>query len=235
MLLMTATPHNGNDEDFQLFLSLLDPERFEGQIRRNGSAYDARDLMRRMVKEELVKFDGTPLFPERRAYTVNYTLSSQEYELYEEVTDYVKTQMGKADQLAGARKGSVGFAMTTLQRRLASSPEAIHKSLVRRRLRLERRLGEELAGKSTLDGNGDQHAPQDDDDLGAEEREELEETVVDQATAARTVYELQQEILILKRLESQGARRAALRPRPQVGRAVAHPAKRAGAARTRPG
>ena len=34
--------------------------------------------MRRMIKEELLKFDGTPLFPERKAYTVNYKLSDIE-------------------------------------------------------------------------------------------------------------------------------------------------------------
>ncbi len=102
--------------------------------------------MRRMVKEELVKFDGTPLFPERRAYTVNYKLSDIESALYEAVTDYVKTEMGKADALKGPRKGSVGFALTALQRRLASSPEAIYQSLKRRKERLENRLREEKLG-----------------------------------------------------------------------------------------
>ena len=62
---MTATPHNGKEEDFQLFLSLLDSDRFYGKFRDGVHKVDASDLMRRMVKEELVKFDGTPLFPER--------------------------------------------------------------------------------------------------------------------------------------------------------------------------
>ena len=97
---MTATPHNGKDEDFQLFLSLLDSDRFYGKFRDGVHKVDASDLMRRMVKEELVRFDGTPLFPERKAYTVNYTLSQIEAALYEAVTQYVQTEMGKADQLA---------------------------------------------------------------------------------------------------------------------------------------
>src|SRR2546428_5092068 len=109
-LLMTATPHNGKEEDFQLFLSLLDSDRFYGKFRDGVHKVDTSDLMRRMVKEELVKFDGTPLFPERRAYTVNYKLSDIEVALYEAVTHYVQTEMGKADQLAGSQKGSVGFA-----------------------------------------------------------------------------------------------------------------------------
>ena len=94
---MTATPHNGKEEDFQLFLSLLDSDRFYGKFRDGVHKVDASDLMRRMVKEEMVKFDGTPLFPERRAYTVNYKLSDIEAALYEAVTHYVKTEMGKAD------------------------------------------------------------------------------------------------------------------------------------------
>ena len=71
----------------------------------------------------MLRFDGTHLFPERKAYTANYKLSDIESALYEAVTNYVKTEMGKADALKGPRKGSVGFALTALQRRLASSPE----------------------------------------------------------------------------------------------------------------
>jgi hypothetical protein len=137
---MTATPHNGKEEDFQLFLSLLDSDRFYGKFRDGVHKVDCSDLMRRMVKEEMVKFDGTRLFPERKAYTVNYILSDIEAALYEAVTHYVQTEMGKADQLEGSRKGSVGFALTALQRRLASSPEAIFQSLKRRKERLERRI-----------------------------------------------------------------------------------------------
>jgi hypothetical protein len=104
LLLMTATPHNGKEEDFQLFLSLLDSDRFYGKFRDGAHKVDCSDLIRRMVKEKLVKFDGTPLFPERRAYTVNYELSDLEAALYESVTEYVKTEMGKADELDGKRR-----------------------------------------------------------------------------------------------------------------------------------
>src|SRR6266850_664261 len=205
LLLMTATPHNGKEEDFQLFLSLLDSDRFYGKFRDGVHKVDCSDLMRRMVKEEMVKFDGTPLFPERRAYTVNYKLSDIEVALYEAVTQYVQTEMGKADQLDGSRKGSVGFALTALQRRLASSPEAIFQSLRRRKERLERRLREErlgIRGQQIL-AETLADVPEDDDDLNAEEQENLEETLVDQATAARTISELEQEIVILQGLEHQ--------------------------------
>lgn len=205
LLLMTATPHNGKEEDFQLFLSLLDSDRFYGKFRDGVHKVDASDLMRRMVKEELVKFDGTPLFPERKAYTVNYELSPIEAALYEAVTEYVQTEMGKADQLEGARKGSVGFALTALQRRLASSPEAIFQSLKRRRERLENRLRDEKLGIKGRQAKAETYPgiPEDDDDLSAEEQENLEESLIDDATAAKTVVELEAEIVILKGLEDQ--------------------------------
>ena len=142
-LLMTATPHNGKDEDFQLFMALLDGDRFEGQFRDGVHSVETSDLMRRMVKENLLKFDGTPLFPERRAYTVPFKLSQAEAELYKAVTEYVREEFNRVEALQNdKRAGTVGFALTILQRRLASSPEAIYQSLRRRKDRLEAKLRE---------------------------------------------------------------------------------------------
>ena len=139
-LLMTATPHNGKEEDFQLFMSLLDGDRFYGKFREGATRVDVSDLMRRLVKEELLKFDGTKLFPPRLAYTANYDLSPAEEALYAHVSDYVRNEWNRAEQLDGKQRTSIGFALTMLQRRLASSPAAIHKSLERRMKRLEREL-----------------------------------------------------------------------------------------------
>src|SRR5512138_227996 len=143
-LLLTATPHNGKEADFQLFMTLLNGDRFEGKFRDGVHLADTSDMMRRLVKEQLLKFDGTPLFPERIAYTANYTLSDAEADLYKDVTAYVREEFNRAEALQNeGRKGTVGFALTILQRRLASSPEAIYQSLRRRRERLEKRLREE--------------------------------------------------------------------------------------------
>lgn len=213
-LLMTATPHNGKEEDFQLFLSLLDSDRFYGKFREGAHKVDVTDLMRRMVKEELLKFDGTPLFPERRAYTANFDLSPAELSLYSHVTDYVRNEMNRADQLEGQRKGTVGFALTQLQRRLASSPEAIFQSLRRRRRRMEDRLEEEKAvaagravRETVLNYQKKVDLPDDpyeaDDELAPEDYEDYTEQVVDQATAARTIAELEAEIFSLKSLEAE--------------------------------
>jgi superfamily II DNA or RNA helicase len=210
-LLMTATPHNGKEEDFQLFMSLLDSDRFYGKFRDGAHKVDVSDLMRRMVKEQLLKFDGTPLFPERRAYTVNYKLSDLEAALYHAVTEYVKEEMNRADRLEdGSRRGTVGFAMTALQRRLASSPEAIYQSLRRRRNKLKRRVEEEKLkqrGQSLADtigfNNGSDDIWESAEALPPDDYENFEETIVDQATAARTIQELEAEILILEGLEEQ--------------------------------
>ena len=211
-LLLTATPHNGKEEDFQLFMALLDGDRFEGRFRDGVHLVDTSDLMRRMVKEQLLKFDGTPLFPERYAYTVNYKLSESEANLYRAVTDYVRDEMNRADRLATQRGNRVGFALTILQRRLASSPEAIYRSIQRRRARLEKRLREEKllkrGAETPLDFLKDITAPMDTEEADAfyeetpaEEVEATEEEVVDRASAARTVAELEAEIFTLQRLE----------------------------------
>jgi SNF2 family DNA or RNA helicase len=210
-LLMTATPHNGKEEDFQLFMALLDGDRFEGRFRDGVHTADVSDLMRRMVKETLVKFDGTPLFPERIAYAVPYKLSDAEARLYKEVTDYVREEFNRAEALENdKRAGTVGFALTILQRRLASSPEAIYQSLRRRRERLEKRLREmELlqrgAALQALDAGApalDEEDFEDLDEAPDNEVEAAEEQVLDQATAARTIDELKAEIATLARLES---------------------------------
>ena len=222
LLLMTATPHNGKDEDFQLFLALLDSDRFEGRFRDGVHQVEVSDLMRRMVKESLLKFDGTPLFPERVAHTVPYELSPAEAQLYREVTDYVREEFNRAEALQNdKRAGTVGFALTILQRRLASSPEAIYQSLKRRRERLEKRMremevlqrGAPLSVSSVVIPAGpmlDADDLEDLEDAPDSEVEEAEEEVLDQATAARTIAELKTEIGMLAHLESlaSGVRRS---------------------------
>ena len=126
-LLLTATPHNGKEEDFELFMSLLDPDRFAGHKRKASDAAppvsDPGELMRRLMKEQLVKFDGTALFPPRYAYVVPYDLSGPEAALYEQVTTYVREEMNRAERLKAEGEGKrgliVGFALMVLQRRLA--------------------------------------------------------------------------------------------------------------------
>lgn len=216
LLLMTATPHSGKEADFQLFLALIDQDRFEGHFRDGVHTANVADIMRRVVKEQMFKMDGTPLFPERRAYTATYELSDLEAKLYEEVTTYVREEMNRADELGkegeGRRGNRVGFALTSLQRRLASSPEAIYISLKRRRERLEKRLSEErlldrgasvrLEEDADLKRINDSYLAEDIDDAPEREREDIEQKIVEQASAASTIIELGNEIERLKELEA---------------------------------
>ena len=209
-LLMTATPHSGKEEDFQLFLTLLDRDRFDGKYQAKVSSSDTSGVMRRMVKEDLLTFEGKPLFPERIAETVPYQLTELEQDLYDQVTTYVREGMNRAEKLDGKRRNTVGFALTVLQRRLASSPEAIYRSLQRRAERLERRKQLVLSGAAVTEpkaaeavGDLDEF---DDDEFSAEELEVIEDELVDAATAARTVEELDAELLELGELIKTAAR-----------------------------
>lgn len=210
LLLMSATPHNGKEEDFQLFMALLDGDRFEGRFRDGVHYTDTADMMRRLTKEELLRFDGRPLFPERRAYTVKYELSPEEAALYSAVTEYVRTEMNRVQRFAdqdGKKRNNVGFALQILQRRLASSPAAIYQSLKRRRERLENELAEaRLASKG---GKAAFEAPAVNDEVlrnieeyGQDEVDEIEELISTGATTAETVEQLEIEVQTLRGLET---------------------------------
>lgn len=209
LLLMSATPHNGKEEDFQLFMALLDGDRFEGRFRDGVHYADSADMMRRLTKEELLKFDGRPLFPERRAYTVKYDLSPEEAALYSAVTEYVRTEMNRVQRFAeqdGKKRNNVGFALQILQRRLASSPAAIYQSLKRRRERLEAELAEARLSRKGGRAAFGQPDVSDEmlkniDEYGQDEVDEIEDLISTGATTAETVEQLEIEVQTLKGLE----------------------------------
>lgn len=222
-LLMTATPHSGKEDDFQLFMTLLDPDRFAGRYEpKRHRNTDTAGLMRRMVKEDLLTFDGKPLFPERHAETVAYELSDGEKSLYRAVTEYVRDGMNAAKKImrSDKRRGnSIGFALTVLQRRLASSPEAILRSLERRRDRLsdllERIDAHPDKAVEILNDDRERYVGMDMDsfdDLWDETDEDQQgqlefdiDQITDAVTGARTHEELANEIAWLDRLVAQAS------------------------------
>ena len=236
LLLLTATPHNGKNEDFLAFMTLIDPERFAGRLRDGSSGGgsdgegpampDVSDVMRRLVKENLRTFEGRRLFPQRHAHSLNFELSEPESALYEAVTKYVSEGMNRAARMREEGEASrgiiVGFALAGLQRRLASSPAAVYHSLRRRR----DRLAEQAAELRRLAASGDpvpvidlpkgvRIADLDDfdfDDYGDAEREDLEDFVIDAATAAGTAEELDAEVAELQELVrlADGVRRSGI-------------------------
>ncbi|MDE0117282.1 MAG: helicase-related protein [bacterium] len=212
-LLLSATPHNGKNEDFLAFMTLIDPERFAGRLRDNELP-ETGDVMRRLVKENLTTFEGRRLFPQRFAHSVNFELSEPEQELYEAVSDYVRSGMDRASRMqeeGDRRRGIIfGFALAALQRRLASSPAAIYHSLRRRRDRLTEQASE--LRRLTAGGRpvsvadlprGVRFADLEDfdfDNFDDVELEELEDHAIDAATASATAEEIEAEAAELEGL-----------------------------------
>lgn len=208
LLLMTATPHHGDEDKFAHFLRLVDPDLFGEPHRLGQTATDMRgDIFRlgddcpwmlRRLKEDLKDMDGQRLFPDRHAVTVPFMLNAEEFSLYKSVTAYINEFI---PQQQGQRKTSAALARTVLQRRLASSACAIHESL-KRRLDKQRNLLEELESLpaaqrsrkiAQLQGRV-VDAEQDEDDLDDASRDAL----IDEFSAAVELDQLRAEIAALK-------------------------------------
>ncbi|MYE92973.1 MAG: DEAD/DEAH box helicase, partial [Gemmatimonadetes bacterium] len=151
MLLLTATPHKGDPHNFTLFLQLLDPDAY-GDVKSIREAMDQQraPFYLRRTKEAMVYFptreaDGTwtaqPVFTKRIAQTAEFAIDGAEFELYREITRFVKRQSQRAaDESDNPRARAVGFLMSLYQRRLASSTHAMRRSLENRAKRLEEGL-----------------------------------------------------------------------------------------------
>ncbi|RJQ65744.1 MAG: hypothetical protein C4519_27310 [Desulfobacteraceae bacterium] len=132
MLLLSATPHDGDPYAFHSLLGLLDPLRFP-----NAESIDPTELEPMMVrrsKSDIRKDDGTPLFPPRWVDTTQVHFTEEELTLYQEVTSYVRQGFQTATEL---KETAVGFLMVLLQKRMVSSIAAIRRSLERRLIALE--------------------------------------------------------------------------------------------------
>lgn len=136
LLFLTATPHRGDPENFQLFIDLLEPGFFAtAEMLQESIRNQDNPLFIRRMKEDLKDFEGKPLFLPRHVRTVGFRLSAGEKLLYNNVSRYVTEQYNRA--LMSDKRRNVAFALVILQRRLASSTYAILRSLERRKERLE--------------------------------------------------------------------------------------------------
>lgn len=186
LLFLTATPHRGDPENFRLLLDLLDPGFFADTTMLSESIQNKDNpLFLRRLKEDLKDFERAPLFPPRKVETIKYYLSEDETKLYNAVTEYVEKHFNRA---LAKEKRNVAFALTILQRRLASSARAIRKSLERRYERLK-----DLYEKGQLlqeDGYNEDYL----EDLEEKERWKKEEELLEKLTSAETLEELKDEI-----------------------------------------
>lgn len=211
LLMLTATPHKGDPENFRLLLELLDKDLFaERSILEEAMRRQDNPIILRRLKEEMRKFDGSPLFPPRTVKTVTFNLSKIEEALYQEVTAYVTEHFNKA---LHKEKRNIGFAMTIMQRRLTSSLAAITASLKRRRARLAdllQKVRSRMAGTPAQLAEGNSEpllsqalggAPVESmEDLGEAARWQAEDILIEGLTNAESVEELETEVLALDRL-----------------------------------
>lgn len=213
VVLLTATPHHGDDDQFAHFLRLIDPDLFPEPHKLADKARQVRrDILRlgkdcpwalRRLKEDLRDLDGRRLFPDRHARTVTFTLNREEYALYKAVTAYINKFL---PQGIGRQKQSVALTRTVLQRRLASSTRAIHESL-RRRLQRQTKLLEELEQASPEERvkilerlrRRLTDAEMEEGDLDEQARDRL----VDEFTVAMEMDQLREEIAALRELVEQ--------------------------------
>jgi superfamily II DNA or RNA helicase len=158
LLLLTATPHKGDPVNFTLFLQLLDQDAY-ADVRSIQQAMEKKNapFYLRRTKEAMVYFperqaDGTwmarKIFTKRIPHSIGFTIDGEEFELYRDVTRFVKRQSARAAQQGDdPRARAVGFLMALYQRRLASSAFALQRSLENRARRLTENLkrAQELA------------------------------------------------------------------------------------------
>ena len=192
ILFLTATPHRGDPENFRLFLDLLEPGFFANTEMLSESIQNKDNpLFLRRLKEDLKDFENAPIFPPRKVETIKYYLSEDEKCLYNAVTDYVQKHFNRALE---KEKRNVTFALTILQRRLASSIRAVRRSLERRYERLKD-LHEK--GEIIQDiGYSEDYL----EDLEEKERWRKEEELLEKLTSAETLEELREEIAKLEDL-----------------------------------
>ena len=199
MLLLTATPHKGDPENFRLLLELLEPGMFPtsetvNELLRNKD----HPIFLRRLKEHLKNYDGSPLFPKRIPYTICYRLSEAEKHLYNQVTEYVRKHYRKAVE---KKRQGVGFAMLILQRRMASSVRALYATLRNRYERLNEALGKwEEFIKRQREISTKEIDEEELEDADEKTRWEEENELVEYLTNAETLEELHEELRELERL-----------------------------------
>lgn len=199
LLLMTATPHRGNPDNFRLLLALLDPDLFGTNDTLNDLLTQTTvPIFLRRLKERMTNFDGTPLFTNRSVETVTYELGGAELVLYDRVTEYVRERFQRAESLDSRTKRNVGLALLVLQRRLASSLRAIRISLERREEKLHTKLRDLHMQRKANTLAPTLYAPDDEPDDDAE-REEAEDVALG-VTSARTAFEVEAEIAEVRTL-----------------------------------
>ncbi|MBI5168089.1 MAG: DUF3883 domain-containing protein [Candidatus Eisenbacteria bacterium] len=211
LLLLTATPHRGDPQNFSLFLQLLDADAY-ADVRSIREAMNRRraPFYLRRTKEAMVYFpergeDGAwaarPIFTKRIPHTVEFQIDGAEFELYRNVTRFVKRESARAAaEGEDPRARAIGFLMALYQRRLASSTFAMRRSLENRARRLEEGL--KRAQDLVRHAPPDMPDPQELEEMEEVERERLER-MLEAVTLAGNADQVRHEVEELKRLATE--------------------------------
>lgn len=195
-LLLTATPHKGDVENYRHLLKLVDEDIFANVSVDANIKEKSNPFVIRRLKEQMVNFDGTPIFPERKTKTLEFDLSKDELELYRDVTNYVSEHFNRAEQRGN---NGTSFAMMLLQRRLSSSIDAIYFSLKRRQVALCELLKNSIEVQGDINKRLEDIDMEDFEDESYEEQAEIEE-LLEKSEDSINIDELIKEIDILEGL-----------------------------------
>lgn len=143
ILLLSATPHRGKSDHFRRVLQLLDADAFMGEDM--PSVKEIEPFVMRSEKRFAVDYNGQKLFNERKTIKLLIPLEPERHhlqlQLYEHLTEYVRTSFNKAKQ---NRNTALALVMTMLQKIASSSTAAIHSALSTRLYRLQNGLDESV-------------------------------------------------------------------------------------------
>lgn len=152
LLLLTATPHMGKDYPYYAIWKLLEPQLLSTFDAFQSFPREARQkYFLRRTKEEMVRFDGSPIYPTRTSDTLSYELTqgeTSEQRLYDETSIYIRTYYNRARIL---NRSAARLAMSVFQRRLASSTFALMRSFERRMDKLDNLIDAVRSGRSDLE------------------------------------------------------------------------------------
>src|SRR5262249_32826539 len=97
LVLLTATPHMGREYSYYALWRLLEPDVFGSMDAFLAFPRDARKrYFIRRTKEEMVRFDGSRIYPKRISDTFGCAMSADEVQLYELTTEYIRAHYNNA-------------------------------------------------------------------------------------------------------------------------------------------
>ncbi|QOW20221.1 DEAD/DEAH box helicase family protein [Lysobacter ciconiae] len=136
VLMLTATPHQGNQSQFQALLELLRPE-LKAQFSLLGiDSSVLSKMVFRNRKSDVTDIDGNFVFHGQTSRMVQVDSSPELVELEAQLRSYLKLGYSAAEHLGKGRGGAIGFVMTVYRKLAASSIRTLQLALMRRLVRL---------------------------------------------------------------------------------------------------